>query len=169
MQLPVAQLPDKWSMAALRSAGSAYVLPGRIELHLANQRLALSQAFRERMAALFPGDPLPDIFTPPAAVQASNAVLPLEVRVHYGLGPLAALGAVAAALLAAAGAAAWAYGRPRVAQVTVEDELRTMRARPGTTQPIYDKAGTQVAMLKTTLFGHQLTDLREGAQVRLGR
>ena len=168
MQLPVAQLPDKWSMKALKSAGSAYVLPGRIELHLANQRLALSQDFRERMAALFPGDPLPDIFTPPATVQASTAVLPLEVRVHYGMGPLAALGGLAAALLAAAGAAAWAYGRPRVAQVTVEDELRTMRARPGTTQPIYDKAGAQVAMLKTTLFGHQLVDLREGAQVRLG-
>ncbi|MCC2957251.1 hypothetical protein LK542_16670 [Massilia sp. IC2-477] len=169
MQLPVAQLPDKWSMAALKSAGSAYVLPGRIELHLADQRLALSQAFRERMAALFPGDPLPDIFTPPASIQASNAVLPIEVRVHYGMGPLAALGGIALALLAAAGAAAWAYGRPRVAQVTVEDELRTMRARPGTTQPIYDKAGAQVAMLKTTLFGHQLTDLRDGAQVRLGR
>ncbi|SFC33642.1 hypothetical protein [Massilia yuzhufengensis] len=169
MQLPVAQLPDKWSMAAIKSAGSAYVLPGRIELHLADQRLALSQGFRQRMAALFPGDPLPDIFTPPATVQASNAVLPLEVRVHYGMGPLAALGGLAAALLAAGGAAAWAYGRPRVAQLTVEDELRTMRARPGTTQPIYDKAGAQVAMLKTTLFGHQLTDLREGAQVRLGR
>ncbi|MEX5748636.1 hypothetical protein [Massilia sp. X63] len=169
MQLPVAQLPDKWSMAALKSAGSAYVLPGRIELHLANQRLELSQGFRQRMAALFPGDPLPEIFTPPASIQASNAVLPLEVRVHYGMGPLAALGGLAAALLAAAGAAAWAYGRPRVAQVTVEDELRTMRARPGTTQPIYDKAGAQVAMLKTTLFGHQLLDLREGAQVRLGR
>lgn len=169
MQLPVAQLPDRWSMAALKSAGSAYVLPGRIELHLANQRLALSQAFRQRMAALFPGDPLPDIFTPPASIQASNAVLPIEVRVHYGMGPLAALGGIALALLAAAGAAAWAYGRPRVAHVTVEDELRTMRARPGTTQPVYDKAGAQVALLKTTLFGHQLTDLREGAQVRLGR
>ncbi len=53
--------------------------------------------------------------------------------------------------------------------MTVEDELRTMQARPGTTQPIYDKAGTKVAQLKTTIFGHQLIDLREGAQVRLGR
>ncbi len=169
MQLPVAQLPDKWSMEAMKSAGSAYVLPGRIELHLANQKLELSQAFRQRMAALFPGDPLPEIFTPPSTVQASTATLPLEVRVHYGMGPLAALGGIAAALLAALGAAAWAYGRPRIAQVTVEDELRTMRARPGTTQPIYDKAGAQVAQLKTTLFGHELLDLREGAQVRLGR
>ncbi|UVW30438.1 hypothetical protein [Massilia sp. H6] len=169
MQLPVAQLPDKWSMAALKSAGSAYVLPGQIELRLAKQKLALSQDFRQRMAALFPGDPLPDIFTPPSTVQASRAVLPLEVRVHYGMAPLAVLGGLAAALLAALGAAAWAYGRPRLAQLTVEDEPRTMRARPGTVQPIYDKAGAQVAQLKTTLFGHQLLDVREGAQVRLGR
>ena len=55
-----------------------------------DQQLALSQAFRERMAALFPGDPLPDIFTPPAEIQASTAVLPLEVRVHYGSAPLLA-------------------------------------------------------------------------------
>ena len=53
--------------------------------------------------------------------------------------------------------------------MTVEDELRTMQGRAGSTQPIYDKAGMQVAQLKTTLFGHQLIDLREGAQVRLGR
>ena len=69
----------------------------------------------------------------------------------------------------AIGGAAWAYGRPRRVQLTVEDELRTVHARPGATQPIYDKAGNQVARLKTTLFGHQLIDLREGAQVRLGR
>ncbi|WP_020651737.1 hypothetical protein [Massilia niastensis] len=169
MALPVAHMPDKWSVAALKSAGSAYVLPGRIELHLADQKLVLSQAFRTRMAELFPGDPLPDIFIPPARVQASSAVLPVEVRVHYGMGPLMALGAGMLALLAAAAAAAYVWARPRVAQLTVEDEPRTMRGRAGTTQPVYDRAGKQVAQLRTTLFGHQLLDVREGAQVRLGR
>jgi len=169
MQLPVKELPGNWSMAALKSAGSAYVLPGRIDLQLSGQKLELSQAFRQRMADLFPGDPLPEIFTPPAQIQASHAVLPLEVRVHYGMAPLLALGAAALALLGAAAVAATAYGRPRKALLTVEDELRTMLGRPGSTQPIYDKAGLQVAQLKTTLFGHQLVDLREGAQVRLGR
>jgi hypothetical protein len=169
MPLPVASLPGKWSMEAIKSAGSAYVLPGRIELHLAGQRLVLSQAFRERMAALFPGDPLPEIFTPPADIQASTATLPLEVRVHYGSGPLLAVIGGVLALLAAGAGAAYAYGRPRRVQLTVEDELRTVHTRPGATQPIYDKAGQQVARLKTTLFGHQLIDLREGAQVRLGR
>jgi hypothetical protein len=169
MQLPVAQLPGKWSLEALKSAGSAYVLPGRIEVHLQGQRLALSQAFRERMAALFPGDPLPDIFTPPAEIQASTAVLPIEVSVHYGAAPLVVMISGVLALLASSVGAAWAYGRPRQAWVTVEDELRSVRTRAGATQPIYDKAGEQVARLKTTLFGHQLIDLREGAQVRLGR
>jgi len=169
LQLPVAQLPGKWSMAALKSAGSAYVLPGTIALHLADQKLALSTGFRERMAELFPGDPLPEIFTPPAQVQASTALLPIEVRVHYGSGPLLAAGGGLLALLAAGAAAAYGWMRPRRALVTVEDEQRTMRARTGTIQPIYDKAGNEVARLKTTLFGHQLIDLREGAQVRLGR
>ena len=169
MQLPVAQLPGKWSLAALQSAGSAYVLPGRIELQLQGQRLELSQAFRARMAALFPGDPLPEIFTPPSEIQASTATLPIEVRVHYGAGPLVALIGGMLALLAAGAGAAYAYARPRRVVVTVEDELRTVHTRAGATQPIYDKAGQQVARLKTTLFGHQLLDLREGAQVRLGR
>jgi hypothetical protein len=169
MQLPVARLPGRWSLAALQAAGSAYVLPGRIDLHLQGQHLALSQAFRARMADLFPGDPLPDIFTPPGDIQASTATLPLEVRVHYGAGPLVAALGIALALLAAAAGGVYAYGRPRRVQLTVEDELRTVHARAGSTQAIYDKAGNQVARLKTTLFGHQLLDLREGAQVRLGR
>jgi hypothetical protein len=169
MQLPVAQLPGKWSMQALRSAGSAYVMPGRIELRLDQQRLELSQAFRARMATLFPGDPLPEIFTPPAQIHGSIAALPIQVRVHYSVAPLLALIGGALALLAGLGGAALAYGRPRRATLTVEDELRTVHTRVGVTQPIFDKAGNKVAQLKTTLFGHQLIDLREGAQVRLGR
>jgi hypothetical protein len=169
MQLPVGRLPGAWSLEALKAAGSAYVLPGRIELHLEDQRLELSQAFRTRMEKLFPGDPLPEIFTPPAEIQASTAALPIEVRVHYGAGPLYALIGAALALLAAGAGAAYAYMRPRRVDLTVEDEARTMRTRAGSVQPIYDKAGRQVASLKTTMFGHQLLDLREGAQVRLGR
>jgi hypothetical protein len=169
MQLPVAQLPGKWSARAISSAGAAYVMPGRIELQLTDQRLELSQAFRQRMAALFPGDPLPEIFTPPARIHGSTAVLPIEVRVHYGVGPLLALIGAGLALAGVLGGAALAYGRPRRTYLTVEDELRTVHTRAGVTQPIFDKGGNKVAQLKSTLFGHQLIDLREGAQVRLGR
>ena len=169
MQLPVAQLPGKWSAQAVAAAGSAVVMPGQIELRLTEQQLALSPAFRQRMAALFPGDPLPDIFTPPAQLRGSVARLPIEVRVHYGVAPLLALIGAGVALAGALGGAALAYVRPRRTQLTVDDELRTVHTRAGVTQPVFDKAGNKVAQLKTTLFGHQLTDLREGAQVRLGR
>lgn len=169
MQLPVAQLPGRWSMAALKSAGSAYVMPGTIELHLTGQKLELSQAFRQRMAELFPGDPLPDIFTPPSRIQSSRAVLPIEVRVSFGMAPLLALIGGLLALGAAAMASYVALNRPRKILVTVEGELRTLYAKAGTKQALYDKAGNKVAELRTTLFGSTLADLRQGAQVRLGR
>ncbi|GGY18713.1 hypothetical protein GCM10007386_55240 [Pseudoduganella dura] len=167
--LPVANLPGKWSLAALSTAGSAQVLPGRIEVRLANQRLELSQAFRERMAELFPGDPLPDIFTPPAEIQHSRAVLPVEVRLRYGSGPLlAAIGGLFA-LLATGGALLVAATRGRKVLVTVDGEQRTLRTRAGAKTPLYNAAGDQVAELRTTLFGHQLANVHEGASVRLGK
>jgi hypothetical protein len=169
MQLPGNDLPSKWSMQAVKAAGSAFVLPGQIELQLTEQKLALSQGFRQRMAALFPGDPLPDIFTPPAQIKASRALLPLEVRVHYGMAPLLSLIAAGLVALAALGAVALAYGRPRRTLVTVDGEARTMRTRAGLTQPIFNKAGAKVGQLKTSLFGHRLFDLAEGADIRLGR
>lgn len=169
MQLPVANLPGKWSLEAVQAAGSAAVLPGAIEVQLSEQKLELSQAFRERMAALFPGDPLPDIFTPPSQVQGSRAVLPLEVRMQFGIAPLLALLGGVAALLLGGAALAVAAARPRKVQVTVEGELRTLHVKAGNSQPLFDKAGNKVAVLNTTLFGSTLADLREGAQVRLGR
>ncbi len=169
MQLPVAHLPGKWSLDAVKAAGSAAVLPGAIEVTLAEQKLELSQAFRQRMASLFPGDPLPDIFTPPEQVQGSRAVLPLEVRIRYGVGPLVGLLGGAAALLAGAVALAMAATRTRKVWVTVEGEPRVVHAKPGTVQPLHDRAGNKVADLKTSMFGATLTDLRQGAQVRLGK
>lgn len=169
MQLPGNDLPSKWSMQAVKAAGSAFVLPGQIELQLTDQKLALSQAFRQRMAALFPGDPLPDIFTPPERINASTARLPLEVRVHYGMAPLLVLIGAGLAAIGALAAAALAYGRPRKAVVSVDGEAQTVRTRAGLTQPIFDKAGRKVAQLKTTLFGSRLVDLIDGAEVKLGR
>lgn len=169
MELPVARLPGRWSWQAITAAGSALVLPGQIELVLGQQKLELSQAFRQRMAALFPGDPLPDIFTPPEQLQGSRAVLPIEVRVSFGMAPLLLAAGALLALGGALGGAALALTRTRTVPLTVDGEARTLRAKAGMRQPVYDRTGQQVACLKTTLFGHTLTDLRPGAQVRLGR
>ncbi|HZX27049.1 MAG TPA: hypothetical protein VFF16_08280, partial [Telluria sp.] len=166
--LPAGTVPPRWSLAALRAAGSALVIPGQVEVRLDAQRLELSPAFRARMEALFPGDPLPDIFTPPPGIAAATAVLPLQVRVHYSAAPLAFAAAAAAGLALAALAAAQFYRRPRRVRVTVDGEPRTIHARSGATYPIHDRAGDEVARLETTLFGHRLRVLREGASVLLG-
>ena len=168
MPLPVAQVPGRWSLTALKSAGSAYLIPGRIDLTLTGQQLELSDDFRTRMAELFPGDPLPDIFTPPGRIDRSVARLPLQVRVNYRAAPLLALIGGGLLLLGGAAAAARLHGRPRTAIVQVDGERRTMLGRPGHVQPIYDSAGQRVAQLKTTWFSHRLEDVVQGAQVKLG-
>lgn len=111
--LPVAQIPGRWSWAALASSGSAHVLPGTIELQLADQQLLLSHAFRQRMATLFPGDPLPEVFIPPSKAQASRVTLPVEVRIHYGMGPLLTLGGALLVLVAGIAIGLWALARKR--------------------------------------------------------
>ncbi|MGB9988466.1 hypothetical protein [Pseudoduganella rhizocola] len=168
MPLPAAQLPGRWSLEAVSAAGSAKVLPAHIQVQLTEQKLELSQAFRQRMQALFPGDPLPEIFTPPAQIKSSQARLPLEVRINYGIAPLAGLIGGIAALLAATAAAVLAATRPRKVLVTIDGEPRTVRAKPGASTPLYDRAGNRAATLHTKLFGNHLADVREGAQVRLG-
>jgi hypothetical protein len=166
--LPAGQ-PGRWSLQAIASAGSALVMPGRIALQLERQRLELSPVFRARLAELFPGDPMPDIFVPPEEIHASQAVLPLEVRLHYGLAPLLALIGAALALLLLAVLLPLALLRPRKVRVSIDGEVMTLLTRAGRALPLHDRAGLPVGTLKSTLFGHTLLHLREGAQVRLIR
>ncbi|MCG2583699.1 hypothetical protein [Massilia sp. TS11] len=167
LALPVAQMPAAWSAAALAAAGSAQVLPGALELRLEQQQLALAPAFRARMAALFPGDPLPDVFIPPRTVQASRTQLPLEVRAHAGSAPLLMLaGVLGGGLLLSAGAAHLAL-RPRRLRLLVNGEARTIQARVGSVQTVFDQSGEPVARLHTRLTGARLIDVQPGASVRL--
>ncbi len=169
MQLPLAKIPSKWSKQALATAGSSFDLSGVLTVELSEQQLVLSEGFKERMASLFPGDPLPDLFTPPKQVKPVQAQLPIDVRVEFGVGPLIALIAGLLGILGLVAGALFVATRGRVAYLTVEGEPRMMHSRIGAKLPIFDKNGLKIAELKTNLFGHQLLDLREGAQVRLDR
>ena len=168
LQLPLAKLPGTWSWAALRAAGSAYVLPGRIELQLENQKLSLSDDFKQRMESLFPGDPLPDIFTPPAEIRQSKAILPLQVRVEYGVAPLIAALALAAGLL---GAALWRYYKMtqlRRITYTLDGRPASLQGSIGRSYPIMDLQGQTVAEVKFGWFGQQLVKVKDGISIQLG-
>jgi hypothetical protein len=168
LQLPLAKLPGTWSWAALRAAGSAYVLPGRIELQLDEQKLSLSPEFKQRMESLFPGDPLQDIFTPPAEIHQSKVILPLQVRVEYGVAPLIAALALAASLLAAT---LWSYynlTQLRRITYTLDGRPASLQGSIGRSYPIMDLQGQTVAQVKFGWFGQQLVHVKDGVLIQLG-
>lgn len=167
LQLPLAQLPGKWSLAAIGKAGSAYIVPGQLELHLSQQKLSLAEPFKQRMADLFPGDPLPDIFTPPATIQQSSAILPLQVRVEYGVAPLlAALGAAASMALAALGAYVQ-MGRLRKVAYRLDGVDKFVQGRRGERCVIRNLQGDPVAECQIGWFQHQLLNIRDGVNITL--
>jgi hypothetical protein len=168
LQLPLARLPGTWSMEALLAAGSTYVMPGSIRVQLSEQKLALSEPFRARMASLFPGDPLPDIFTPPTEIAQSQALLPLQVRVEYGIAPLLAALLATAALIGALGAA-WHYAvRPRKAVYTLDGKPGRVQGRVGHHYPVRDLQGEKVGEIEFTWRGAHLQNVKDGVNLTLG-
>ena len=99
--LPMAQIPSPWSAQALSAMGKQVLLPMKATVGLAGQRLALSSNFAGELQELFPGDPISEVFTPPDSVRASQATVPLLVRIQYPLLPvLLILGAILLLVLA---------------------------------------------------------------------
>ncbi len=91
LPLPSGNIPSVWSFSALASLGKTYSIPGMIQLQLTNQRLQLASEFRQRLAGIFPGDPLPESFVPPEHSQDSRSAIPFVVRIAYPIYPLALL------------------------------------------------------------------------------
>lgn len=89
LPLPSGNIPSVWSFAALSSLGKTYLIPGVIQLRLTKQRLRISSDFTQRLAEIFPGDPLPESFVPPEQSQDSKSAIPFVVRIAYPIYPLA--------------------------------------------------------------------------------
>jgi len=68
--------------------GKQVTVPATVEISLDQQQLHISDDFRQNLATLFPGDPLSDVFVPPATIQASTARIPIALRVQYPLLPV---------------------------------------------------------------------------------
>lgn len=102
VSLPIpAEMPSVWSPSTLLDMGRRFAIPAAIEITLSGQRLGIDTGFRDRLASIFPGDPLPEVFVPPDAIKASTATIPMVIRVNYPLYPL--LTVMFAALLAIGG------------------------------------------------------------------
>jgi hypothetical protein len=165
LALPMAQVPSAWSAQALAAMGKQVLLPMTVEIGLAGQRLAVSDAFVAQMADLFPGDPLPQAFTPPDNVRASQARVPLLLRVQYPLAPVLALMAGVLARVGAVVALAWGASRSRRYALLVDGLERPLVLKRFSRLPVRNPQGEIVGEVGrgwgrprviTTAEGHTL-------------
>ena len=128
LQLQVPPVPSMWSREVLFSNG--YSVPGELTITLDDQKLSVARDTLDRLAQLFPGDPLPDLFRPDTQIRTSSTRMPLVVDVVYPAAPLMTLIAVALALVGGLGALAVLMLRPKVIQVVSDGDLLKVRLKP---------------------------------------
>lgn len=160
--LPMAQIPSPWSAQALSAMGKQVLLPMTATVGLADQRLALSTGFATELQELFPGDPISEVFTPPDSVRASQATVPLLVRIQYPLLPvLLIIGAILLLVLAFV-----LFGllgtRSKRYRVVVDGVARQVVLKPFKSVVIKDDGGRDIGELKRGLGKPSIVRVADG-------
>lgn len=166
--LPMAQIPSAWSAQALGAMGKQVLLPMKATLGLSEQRLALSASFAAELQDLFPGDPISEVFTPPDSVRASQATIPLLVRIQYPLLPvLLMVGAILALLLALV-----VFGllgtRSTRYRLLVDGLPRQVLLKPFKSLRITDAAGQDIGEIRRGMGKPSIVRVADGHTLALG-
>jgi hypothetical protein len=149
VEIPIqAELPKIWSLTSLFDFGRQVRIPAVISIHLENQHLKIDNAFRTRLGEIFPGDPLPDVFVPPASVKESIASIPLLIRVNYPLFPLLiVIGGIIASLIMGI----FLFSRTRSVdgyEIVVDGLSRRISLGRFAQQVIMDDTGQQLGVIR---------------------
>ena len=165
--LPLEEVPSAWSHQSIAAMGKQVLIPMTVELGLSDQRLALPESFKAEMAELFPGDPISDVFVPPASVHVSTTRVPLLVRVQYPMLPvLVAIGAVLS-LVAALVALLLFSGRSARYAVNVDGVRRQIVLKPFARLDIQDSEGKPVGTIRRGFGRPQLSSVLPGHTLTL--
>lgn len=144
-------MPSPWSLSGLAQFGRSLKYPAVVRVRLDNQKLLVDEAFRQRLRELFPGDPMPEIFQPPAEVKYSVAEIPLAIRVNYPVYPLViAMGL----LLGLLGGGLFAFMRRGLSEsynLLVDGVARKVSVGRLSSVPVMDPEGKVVAVIKRGL------------------
>jgi hypothetical protein len=167
LPLPSGNIPSVWSFAALSSLGKTYMIPGVIQLRLTNQRLQISPDFTQRLAGIFPGDPLPESFVPPEHSQDSQSSVAFVVRIAYPIYPLALIFLAGLLIMGGAVYSTTLINSRRRYEVGIDNEIpKTVYLKAFQTMQIHTARGELAGMLKRSLGsslsiksagGHQVT------------
>lgn len=165
LPVPQGQVPSPLSWAALSAMGKQVTVPATVEIALDQQQLRISDDFRQNLATLFPGDPLSDVFVPPATIQASTARIPIALRVQYPLLPVLLVVSGALLLIVALALLAVLSGRTARHDIMVNGYKRTVAMKAFATLEIRDLHGNYVGKIKRGLGRPQVIDLAEGHSI----
>ncbi|MGK5069713.1 hypothetical protein [Janthinobacterium sp. RT4P48] len=165
--LPMAQIPSPWSAQAIAAMGKQVMLPMRAQVGLSEQRLALASSFGKDLQELFPGDPISDMFTPPDSVRASQATIPLLVRIQYPLLPvLVMLGGILAFVLGLLALGLLGTRATRY-KVMADGVARQVLLKPFKSVQIRDDNGRDIGELKRGLGKPAVVRVAEGHTLSL--
>jgi len=160
--LPLEEVPSAWSRQSVAAMGKQVLIPMSVEVGLLGQQLALPDTFKAEMAELFPGDPISDVFVPPASVRASTTRVPLLVRVQYPMLPVfAAIGLLLALVAALLGALLFSVQSKRYA-VTVDGMRRQVVLKPFRSLVINDDQSQQVGTIRRGAGRPQVSSVAPG-------
>jgi len=165
--LPMAQIPSPWSAQAIAAMGKQVMLPMQAQVGLSEQRLALAPSFGQDLQELFPGDPISSMFTPPDSVRASQATIPLLVRIQYPLLPvLVILGGVLALVLGLLALGLLGTRATRY-KVMADGVQRQVLLKPFKSVQIRDDNGRDIGELKRGLGKPAVVRVAEGHTLSL--
>jgi len=169
LQLPAAMVPSPWSMRAVSAMGQQVNVPASIVISLDGQQLRVAESFRTTLANLFPGDPLSDVFVPPALIDASRVTIPIQLRIQYPLWPVVAA-FLLLALLAAAGLSLLALAnRPARYQVWVDGSKRSVSVKAFNTIELNGAQGRPAGKIRRGLWRLQVVQVAKDHTVSIDK
>lgn len=150
--IPAHLIVSPWSLEVFKAMGKAVTIPAKIDVTLYEQKLSLSEDFKQNLQSLFPGDPLSDVFVAPQSIQSSTASIPVQFKLQYPLWPvLVMMGAALLAILIAILAMVLGSKRKRYEVWVNGLKKQTIQLKPFSRCSIYGEAGKEIAVIKRGL------------------
>jgi hypothetical protein len=167
LPLPTAAMPSPWSFRSLSMLGKSFIMPANIEVTLSNQDLVLGTEFVDRLATIFPGDPLSEVFLPPQQIRSSRTRIPLLVRISYPVYPLVVL--IFGVLLLLGGVLAFASLATGIRryEIVVDEESRKMSVKGFREYPIHSPTGVVIGAVKRTFGRPVVVRVAEGHTITI--
>lgn len=160
VKIGIPPLPSMWSHPEIIFK-SGYQAQAIMEFTLANQKLQVSPDFVKRMAELFPGDPLPEIFVPGESAKQSITSRPLLVKVEYPVWPLIVLALLAGAIIFGGLWLLTAITKAKKFTVVVDGMQKTYTLKAFGDCALYSDRGDRIGTLKRGL-GKPTSRLEDG-------